>query len=909
MSTTQSAAATNTTRNNRKHSGELVKGSTEIVKVCHIRDPSCFYVHRVEDAGTIDNLSDELTKHANSFTSPPDSVLTNGLYIVQFYQDKKWYRARVRSIHPSTDPKSEDMADILYVDYGNAEVVPLSRLRCIPPRFSNLPAMALHCSLFGIVPANGKWSPESVKCLAIMVNGYHVKMYVMDHSHDTFKVDLCQIPGETFDNDVPISVRDALVFLEHACFLDEEKFKIPKVERNAQFFQQRDFQKGTAINVVVSHVDSPHSFYVQKLGDHARYLSSLMQDMEKEYSSAVNKGLIYKPQIGMPCAAKYTVDKRWYRAKIIDLPGNKMVEVYYVDFGNQEVIPWTLLRKIQPQFLRIAAQGIHCSMSDVMPKQQQWTQDVANFMIKQTAEKVLKLYIDEVQRHQLKVTLYYPKNDIDLCINGLIVREGFATSVGVSSSLVEYHKMDSLLYTVPPPLTTKVQPTKSSKKKPVMNVKSQSSVGASNPPPHMRTSEETTEVTPEDPFRLEVKVLSCPSPSCIYVMLINFSEQIKKFCLMCELQEFYSSSRSHVDKWEVNNKCSAFSVKRKMWYRAIVIELLPDDQAKVFMKDFAEVETVPILNLQLLDPKFLQIRDGAIKCHLAGIKAAGDKNEWPTLACEYLNELIDKYSDTCIAKKGEIEDNSLPVELWVKRIICGGPLEPTREEWFTLNRQLIDQGLAIPVKGESEAESIPSLQVLRELEERSEETIKDNVTEWLKLSSQIEGSSKTESSDVPIESNDDGISDIDGTSIEDEAAAIPSEITDWLPALPITKKQFKAVPTFVDDECYIYLHDYEQNSDTLTIIGNALHSRFKKSEPKPHDQYWFPNQLCIAQYHTDKKWYRGKVMQVNDDRTVKVMFVDYGNVEECKASELRKNIYMTHIPIQSHKCFLKGIKP
>ena len=69
------------------------------------------------------------------------------------------------------------------------------------------------------------------------------------------------------------------------------------------------------------------------------------------------------------------------------------------------------------------------------------------------------------------------------------------------------------------------------------------------------------------------------------------------------------------------------------------------------MKDFAEVETVPILNLQLLDTKFLKVRDGAIKCHLVGVRAAGDKQEWPTLACEYLNELIDKYHNIYITKK------------------------------------------------------------------------------------------------------------------------------------------------------------------------------------------------------------------------------------------------------------------
>lgn len=71
----------------------------------------------------------------------------------------------------------------------------------------------------------------------------------------------------------------------------------------------------------------------------------------------------------------------------------------------------------------------------------------------------------------------------------------------------------------------------------------------------------------------------------------------------------------------------------------------------MFLKDFAEVEVVPLLNLQLLDPNFLHTRDGAIKCHLAGIQAAGDKPEWPGLACEYLAEQITKYPNIYITKK------------------------------------------------------------------------------------------------------------------------------------------------------------------------------------------------------------------------------------------------------------------
>jgi hypothetical protein len=71
---------------------------------------------------------------------------------------------------------------------------------------------------------------------------------------------------------------------------------------------------------------------------------------------------------------------------------------------------------------------------------------------------------------------------------------------------------------------------------------------------------------------------------------------------------------------------------------------------QVFLKDIAEVEIVPLSNLQLLDPKFLSVHDGAIKCHLAGVRAAGDKTEWPGMACELLNDHIAEYPYKYITK-------------------------------------------------------------------------------------------------------------------------------------------------------------------------------------------------------------------------------------------------------------------
>jgi hypothetical protein len=67
------------------------------------------------------------------------------------------------------------------------------------------------------------------------------------------------------------------------------------------------------------------------------------------------------------------------------------------------------------------------------------------------------------------------------------------------------------------------------------------------------------------------------------------------FSLMHQLQEYYATSSSYTDNWEVNNKCCAFSVKYKQWFRAIIVELkLPNQQVKV--SDFHIISSDPIEN-------------------------------------------------------------------------------------------------------------------------------------------------------------------------------------------------------------------------------------------------------------------------------------------------------------------------
>lgn len=59
---------------------------------------------------------------------------------------------------------------LLFIDYGiTEENVPLIRIRNIIPQFAILPMMALKCTLFEIVPNNGKWHSDATTAFKKLV--------------------------------------------------------------------------------------------------------------------------------------------------------------------------------------------------------------------------------------------------------------------------------------------------------------------------------------------------------------------------------------------------------------------------------------------------------------------------------------------------------------------------------------------------------------------------------------------------------------------------------------------------------------------------------------------------------------------------------------------------------------------
>uniref|UniRef100_A0A1B6D668 RING finger protein 17 n=1 Tax=Clastoptera arizonana TaxID=38151 RepID=A0A1B6D668_9HEMI len=1051
----------------------LKPGFTEQVILSHLITPNEFYVQNASMIDQLNKFSVEFSKYAKAKKQTLDSVKLGQVYLVKYNADNKWYRGKVIYIF-------EEKIDVIYIDYGNIETTDIENMRSLPLQYLDIPELAFHCRLCDCVPIDGTWKTDASAIILSIIAKGEMTMHVFRKNPDgVYEVDL-----SLFDIYVH-SVRDALIFLELAT-LTSADHQVPIVHKPLIFKQE--IKSGASFTGLVVSTESPNLFYVQKVENNVlQHLKKLMDDMDVTYSnskSSSDNAFVYTPVVGSAVAAQYSLDKKWYRAIITGLPGNRMVEVYYIDYGNSEILSWDQLRHLHDRFKKMSCQALRCSLADIKPNEgTNWSSEALLWFSDTCNNNTFTISVFRTVSDILEVVLYEIRENKDVCINGDMVKNNFAQSTGPKSLVVDVprywsnklaqskareqqslvpsqivpskqkinsnkkHKEERVIKTLKSPTSsissrqcdsistdsesiegsekmkeskrsTASEKTKSSNKftisQSTRTAKSNNSSERAKPsertkkfettiasertivsertrapestktferaksseiikaPESIKTSEKTkasertripkrnrepqstkiseSAVSSEEEGSIQVDVLNIVSPSLLYVS--NLSREKEREKLSEEMVNFYSRVVSYEVVWKVNDDCAVFGSNDLKWYRGIIIEITSENKAKIFLRDIGSFDVYELSSLLPLDQQFLSLEDAAIKCHLIGVMAPGGKNEWPMYTIEKLEELLREYDEKFIKIKGDIVNESLPIELFVKSITVAA-LEPMKVEWKCINQMLVDQGCALPVRNKEDSVISSALSPLREVDTKpslpsmekhvnradkrpyeviSNPPLKDPFQKKFEFHILPPGRPKISwLSDMSIKcfiparqtvGKKMNKADSDNDECPQSRNSTPKTsytpdiipldnvetITDWLPPEHLKTLKFHCIPTYIDYECNIYLQN-ENNRNILQHISSVLKSKYRGTKPLPQDLFWFPDQLCIASYHVDNMWYRGKVLKIKDDNTLDVVFVDYGNEENMPASQLRKTILATDIPIQCYCCNLAGIFP
>ncbi|XP_013856647.1 tudor and KH domain-containing protein [Austrofundulus limnaeus] len=78
--------------------------------------------------------------------------------------------------------------------------------------------------------------------------------------------------------------------------------------------------------------------------------------------------------VGDIVAAPYRDHGTWNRARVLGVQGLDLVDLYYVDFGDNGELPRASLRRLRSDFLSLPFQAIECSLAGVRPKGDTWSE-------------------------------------------------------------------------------------------------------------------------------------------------------------------------------------------------------------------------------------------------------------------------------------------------------------------------------------------------------------------------------------------------------------------------------------------------------------------------------------------------------------------------------------------------------
>ncbi|KAK2497249.1 hypothetical protein MC885_020877 [Smutsia gigantea] len=424
---------------------ENLESSSELVFVSHIIHPCHFYIHKYSQIKDAVVLKKKVNQFCNeSLHLDPSDILELGARIfINSIENGMWCRGTITELIPIESENIRKLCNptkfqvrevaliqIFMVDFGNSEVlivagvgdthvrskhmaeqhIVLNDLRLALRKsepfmeglLKNIQPLAQPCSLKDIVPqtSNEGWGEEAKVEFLKMVNNKAVLMKVFREENGVLIVDLQKPPTNKISSDMPVSLRDALVFMELARFRSQSPRSHPEKSTALHYHPPIFPKEMTEVSVMVCHINSPTDFYVQLIESMDLFL---LKTIEEFYKSEDGENLeILCPVQDQACVAKFE-DGVWYRAKVIGLPGHREVEVKYVDFGNTAKITLKEMRKIKDEFLNPPEKAIKCKLAYIEPciRTVQWSKKAKEKFEEKAQDKfmtcsVIKILEDNV---------------------------------------------------------------------------------------------------------------------------------------------------------------------------------------------------------------------------------------------------------------------------------------------------------------------------------------------------------------------------------------------------------------------------------------------------------------------------------------------------------------------------------
>ncbi|KAF2981222.1 hypothetical protein EK904_014573, partial [Melospiza melodia maxima] len=555
--------------------------------VSHIQSPDTFFCQRMQSARQLAELEASLNEYCGKIPSSPSFRPAAGnVCCAQFTEDNLWYRAAV------TAYASEDTVLVDYVDYGNSDSLPLTRLRPIIPSLMELPAQAIRCSLAGVKAPSAQTS-ECISYLRKLVKDKVLTVKVVDKESSKSVVEL------TDASSTPV-INVSSLLLEEG-FAAEELSMASPAARGSDVEQAKEdttnkrmckwikLTLNQTLSVIVCTVYNPGEFYCQISNSHELLALNSLNKTLSEY-----------------CQNTPPDDGNWYRAVVQKVTSDGRVRVSFVDYGNTEDVPRDNIRQISPSFLKLPFQAIKCWLSGIKPGNSQWNPEATRRFHMYTSGLELQATVTSLSEDGAGVVLTDNSTDCPTIINEILTSEKLV----VKEVLQDENDF---------PNTSMDQKA--------------TSLG------HWKSIELAVDET------MSVCVTEVVSPDLFYAVPFPKKGQKKLFRELISLEDYCRSCNKQPFQPKLGEACCAQFSGNGNWYRAVVLEA-SQSAVKVLYGDYGNTETLPLSKVLPITDSYLKLPFQTITCSLAGI----EKAEWSPLVLDTLKKLLLKQHVTITVK-------------------------------------------------------------------------------------------------------------------------------------------------------------------------------------------------------------------------------------------------------------------
>ncbi|XP_078255440.1 tudor domain-containing protein 15-like [Rhinoraja longicauda] len=388
-------------------------GSVLDVRVSHINSPAEFWCQLQSKSDQLELLMKSIQLY---YSIPRETFQPKHTgCVAKCFKDGQWYRAAViqRNIQEVT---------VLFVDYGIQQRMAMRNLCAINPTFLQLEGQAFRCTLDNEIRSLNKdpdvWDQVSSNRFKQIINnmlssGMGLKCTILAMVLLDVK-GLCNV----VDLHAPyINICQLLLDLGLATKVKSTFLFNSSIHLLTFRYSDHGIKIGSEEKVYVTHASSLSKFYCQlekntvvvdKLMTDVNFISKQMQEQKLD----LNKTSL--------CLAKYFEDGQWYRALACSVQSPAHVRVFFVDYGNTEivdkndVVPIPLEAK---ELLSIPMQTVKCCL--YLP-------------VQKLPDDIITLFKEIVMGKQLKAFVVAKKSD------GQLVLDLYDGNVKISTKITDH---------------------------------------------------------------------------------------------------------------------------------------------------------------------------------------------------------------------------------------------------------------------------------------------------------------------------------------------------------------------------------------------------------------------------------------------------------------------------------------